>query len=121
MRYEADGSGTLLADQIDGVSLNSPNDVVVHPDGGIWFTDPGYGAPQPISQKEAIYRIDTVSGAIERVDDVLLKANGLCFSGDYKGLYVADTGMGEGAKNELFVFEVNGWATPDKTCANSRS
>ena len=28
--------------QMDG-KLNAPNDAVVHPDGGIWFTDPGYG------------------------------------------------------------------------------
>ena len=29
--------------QVQGKPLNAPNDVVVHPDGGIWFTDPGYG------------------------------------------------------------------------------
>jgi len=28
----------------DGKRLNSPNDVVPHPDGSYWFTDPPYGA-----------------------------------------------------------------------------
>ena len=33
----------MIADKFNGKPLNSPNDVVVHPDGGIWFTDPPYG------------------------------------------------------------------------------
>jgi gluconolactonase len=43
-RYEYDGSRTVLADSYNGKSLNAPNDGVVHPNGDIWFTDPGYGA-----------------------------------------------------------------------------
>ena len=42
-RTEYDGSITVLMDSFEGVRLNAPNDVVVHPDGHIWFTDPGYG------------------------------------------------------------------------------
>ena len=33
----------VLAEKFDGKPFNAPNDVVVHPDGGIWFTDPSYG------------------------------------------------------------------------------
>jgi gluconolactonase len=107
VRYEYDGSVTVLADSFNGKPFNAPNDVVVHPDdGAIWFTDPGYGAllayesdgrkastgsVQPF-QKEAIYRIDAQSGKIEKVTDEIFKPNGLCFSPDYKKLYVADTG-----------------------------
>jgi gluconolactonase len=105
VRYEHDGSVTVLAESFGGKSLNAPNDAVVHPDdGAIWFTDPGYGAlltyegnradtgsPQPY-QKEAIYRIDVQSGKLEQVADDIFKPNGLCFSPDYKKLYVADTG-----------------------------
>ena len=42
--------------------------------------------------KEAVYRIDAQSGKIEMVTDEIYKPNGLCFSPDYKKLYVADTG-----------------------------
>lgn len=43
VRYEHDGSITVLADAYQGKRLNSPNDVAVHRDGSIWFTDPPYG------------------------------------------------------------------------------
>lgn len=43
VRYELDGSVTVLADQFEGKQLCSPNDVVPHPDGSVWFTDPPYG------------------------------------------------------------------------------
>jgi gluconolactonase len=105
VRYEYDGSTTVLADTFEGKPLNAPNDAVVHPhDGAIWFTDPGYGSlmnyegnriavnsVQPV-QKEAIYRIDAQSGKVEKMTDESFKPNGLCFSPDYKKLYVADTG-----------------------------
>ena len=43
VRYEHDGSITIIADSYEGKRLNSPNDVAVHKDGSIWFTDPPYG------------------------------------------------------------------------------
>jgi gluconolactonase len=43
VRWEHDGSMKVIADSYDGKGLNSPNDVVPHPDGSIWFTDPAYG------------------------------------------------------------------------------
>ena len=43
VRYELDGSVTVLADSFEGKRLNSPNDAVAHPDGSVWFTDPPYG------------------------------------------------------------------------------
>ena len=42
-RYEHSGEITVIADRFEGSRLNSPNDVVVHPDRSIWFTDPPYG------------------------------------------------------------------------------
>ncbi len=100
VRYEYDGSVTMLADSWEGKPLNAPNDAVVHPnDGAIWFTDPGYGSLMnyegkkgPLHIKEAVYRIDAQSGKMAKVTDEIYKPNGLCFSPDYKKLYVADTG-----------------------------
>jgi gluconolactonase len=43
-------------------------------------------------QKEAIYRIDGKTMKVEKMSDDIFKPNGLCFSPDYKKLYVADTG-----------------------------
>jgi gluconolactonase len=43
VRWEHDGTMTMIADQFEGKPLNSPNDLVAHPDGSIWFTDPPYG------------------------------------------------------------------------------
>lgn len=43
VRWEHDGSMTIIADNYQGKALNSPNDFACHPDGSIWFTDPYYG------------------------------------------------------------------------------
>ncbi len=83
VRFEHDGSTTVLAEQANGKPLNGPNDLVVHPnDKSIWFTDPGYGAIvlyedgrtsngslQPF-QKEAVYRVDALTGQITRLPTI---------------------------------------------------
>jgi gluconolactonase len=111
VRYEADGKVTVIADKFQGKQLNSPNDIVVHPDGGIWFTDPMYGisgnyegfkASQELPL--AVYRVDPQSSRVEKMSDEFGAPNGICFSPDYKKLYVADTG----APREIRVFDLNG-------------
>lgn len=103
-RYEYDGTRTVLAENYDGKSFNAPNDGAVHPNGDVFFTDPGYGglmnyegraagngSKQPY-QKESIYRIDSKTGKVHKLTDEIFKPNGLCFSPDYKKVYAADTG-----------------------------
>ncbi|OUW16570.1 MAG: gluconolactonase [Opitutales bacterium TMED158] len=130
VRYEYDGTVTVLASEYNGKSLNAPNDAVVHPNGDVWFTDPGYGglmnyegtridsdSPQPI-QKEAVYRIDGKSGKLTQVTDEIFKPNGLCFSPDYKTLYVADSGVSHyaDAKGEIKAWDV----VSERKLANGR-
>ena len=112
VRYEANGTVTVVAEKFQGKRLNSPNDLAVHPDGGIWFTDPMYGirgnyegfkAEQELPM--AVYRVDAKSGQIAKVSDEFGGPNGICFSPDYKKLYVADTGT-----REIGVADIDGAA-----------
>jgi gluconolactonase len=112
-RYERDGTITTIADKYQGKKLNSPNDIVVHPDGGIWFTDPIYGIRGEYEgfkgeqeSKEAVYRVDGKTAQIAKVTDEVGEPNGICFSPDYKRLYVADTGM----PRDIKVYDVDGAA-----------
>lgn len=111
VRYETNGTLTVIAEKFGDKRLNSPNDVVVHPDGSIWFTDPTYGIngnyegfqAQP-ELKEAVYRVDPKTRQVDKVTDEVGGPNGLCFSPDYKKLYVADTG----APRDIKVYDVDG-------------
>jgi gluconolactonase len=99
IRTELDGTVSVLMDRFEGKRLNGPNDVVVHADGHIWFTDPGYGllsnyegARGPLELPTRVYRVDPDSGAASVVIETLTRPNGICFSPDFALLYVVDTG-----------------------------
>ena len=114
-RTELDGRITVLLDRFDDTRLNAPNDVVVHPDGAVWFTDPGYGLhwhyegdKGELELPTRIYRVDPRSGNATVVDEALEKPNGLAFSPDSKLLYVADTGWSHvpGHPRQIHVYDV---------------
>jgi gluconolactonase len=116
VRYEPNGTVTVVAEKYQGKRLNSPNDLVVHADGGIWFTDPIYGIrgnyegfKAESELKEAVYRVDPKTLRIEKVTDELEQPNGLCFSPDYRRLYIADTG----SPRDIRVYDVEGTSLKD--------
>ena len=119
VRYEADGSATVLADGFEGKRLNVPNDLAIDPNGSVWFTDPFYdGAGGPWSNDrsnkdldhDSVYRIDEQddgSWAITRVTFDTTRPNGLLFSLDHSVLYVAQSGRDADEKRELRAYPVN--------------
>ena len=115
-RTEHDGNASrCLIDQFEGKPLNAPNDVVVHSDGAVWFTDPGYGILMNYEGQKAaaelptrVYRLDTVTGTASVVADDLVKPNGLCFSPDESRLYISDSAISHDpeAPGHIRVFDV---------------
>ena len=123
IRTEPDGTITVLADKYQNKRLNAPNDVVVHSNGSIWFTDPGYGI---LSDYEGhtdkfelptnVYRLDPATGEIIIVSDEFARPNGLCFSPDEKLLYIVDSGQPKDKPQQIRVFDV----VEGKKLSNSR-
>src|SRR5690606_28821007 len=91
---ESNFTRTTLADRFEGKRLNSPNDVIVHSSGDIYFTDPPYGL-QDLNQNpgkeldfNGVYRL-TPAGELSVVARDLTFPNGLVLSPDERTLYVA--------------------------------
>lgn len=92
-----DGKATVLWRQYEGKALNGPNDVWVHPGGGMYFTDPFYKRPwwehdrmpQP---GQHVYYLSPDRKTLTRVADSLKQPNGIIGTPDGKRLYVADIG-----------------------------
>ena len=126
VRWELDGSMTVVADQFEGKSLNAPNDIAAHPDGSIWFTDPGAGASLSEGHPDVaggpqnpdglydpklgdmgtgigtavrrelptnVYRLDASGKLAVVVPGDKLRPNGICFSPDYRRIYVISGGI----------------------------
>jgi len=96
VRTEQDGSITVLVDRFDGKRFHSPNDLAVHSDGTLWFTDPPWGLPAQTEGKEYgghwVFRVDSSTGIATPVIRDLVMPNGIALSPDESVLYVADTG-----------------------------
>lgn len=88
-------TATPLLDSFHGREFNSLNDVIVHSDGSIWFTDPIYGSEQgfrPSPQlPNQVYRFEPETGDVRAVADGLGRPNGICFSSGEETVYVTDT------------------------------
>lgn len=91
---EANFTRTTLADRFEGKRLNSPNDLVIHSNGDIYFTDPPYGLEglnnSPVKELDfnGVYRLRP-SGELTVVTRELTFPNGIALSPDERTLYVA--------------------------------
>ncbi len=91
-RIEKDGKKTVLADSYLGKRLNSPNDLAIHPNGDIYFTDPPYGMEKGAKRDldfTGVFRIAAKDGAISLVARDL-QPNGIALTPDAKKLYVTN-------------------------------
>ncbi|MGQ7847489.1 SMP-30/gluconolactonase/LRE family protein [Granulosicoccus sp. 3-233] len=109
VRTELDGQRTVLASDYQGASLNSPNDVVCHSDGSIWFTDPVFGISGFYEGEKAepalspnLYRL-AVDGTLSVMSDSINQPNGLAFSPDESILYVVQS---RGTPRQILAFDV---------------
>jgi gluconolactonase len=108
-----DGKYKILADRYDGKKFNSPNDVIVGPDGAIYFTDPTLDLVAGEKQEilfQGVYRLDD-SGKARLLTRDLTQPNGLAFSPDGKKFYVDDS-----EQRNIRVYD----ASPDGTLSNGR-
>lgn len=94
-RIGLDGTVTKIVSQYQGKVLNSPNDLVIHPDGSVYFSDPRYVGPEPVELDHmSVFRYDPQSKKLTRVTSDITKPNGVILSPDAKTLYVAETNNG---------------------------
>ena len=120
VRESPSGEREIVAQEFEGEELNSPNDVCVHSNGAIYFSDPIYGRVPVFGHPrklrlgfQGVYRIPPGGGDPELVveRDKYDQPNGLCFSPDESLMYINDT-----PRAHIKVFEVNA----DGTLANGR-
>jgi len=99
-----DGKYTILADKFEGKKFNSPNDVIIGPDGSIYFTDPTLDLVKGETQEipfQGVYRLDE-KGDVRLLTKDLTQPNGLAFSPDGKKFYVDDS-----EQRNIRVYDVN--------------
>ncbi len=112
--YATPDAAVTLAGEFDGKALNSPNDLVVHSSGAIFFTDPNFGcnaarvpllgAPGQTQQLpfQGVYRIDPDGSLQCVVPQGFYQPNGLVFTPDESALYINDS-----ANRLIWRFELN--------------
>lgn len=119
VRYNSDGTTTVLAAKFEGTRLNSPNDLAFDKQGRLWFTDPRYGDRTDDLEldHQSVFRLHPQpddTWTISRVTYDTTKPNGLLISPDGKWLYIAQSEYGEGNPRELRAYPINDNGTVGK-------
>jgi gluconolactonase len=105
--FDKKGNPTVLIADYQGKLLNGPNDVWVHPNGGMYFTDPLYKrdywkrSPEKQQDGEHVYYLSPDRKTVTRVDEKLKRPNGIIGSPDGRTLFVADIGA-----SKLFKYTI---------------
>jgi gluconolactonase len=97
----------VLLDNYQGKLLNGPNDLWIHPNGNIYFTDPYYQRPwwsrtKPDQDGQKVYYLPKGKTEAVMIEDSLKRPNGIVGSPDGKFLYVADIGDGK-----IYKYNIN--------------
>jgi len=94
-RLEPDGSLTVLCSHFNGKRLNSPNDLVWHSSGKLYFTDPPYGFMKQDDDPAKELDFNGVfywrNGELTLLHRNMTRPNGVAFTPDEKTLYVGNS------------------------------
>lgn len=113
VRYEVDGTHTVVAAEFEGRRLNSPNDLAIDRRGNIWFSDPRYGPKRDDLEldHESVYLATPASDGgfdLRRATHNTTRPNGVLLSHDERTLFVAQTHMPPPAEcRELRAYPIN--------------
>ena len=90
-----------LSSKYDGKRYNACNDLVIDKSGGIYFTDPRYGAPEPWPQVKEAFYYRSSKGEVTKLGDDISAPNGIILSPDESTLYVVPS-----MQKQVYAFSV---------------
>ncbi|MBF0648137.1 SMP-30/gluconolactonase/LRE family protein [Dysgonomonas sp. GY75] len=114
---DKEGNHTVLITDFNGKKLNGPNDLWIHPNSGIYFTDPLYKrdywtrSPEMQQEGQYVYYLYPDRKTVIKVATDLVQPNGIIGTPDGKQLYIADIGA-----NKTYVYDI----LPDGSLTNRK-
>lgn len=98
---------TVIPSKFEDKVLNGPNDLWIHKNGTVYFTDPYYKRSwwdhtEKPQEKQCVYYLSSDHNKIVKIADDLVQPNGIVGSPDGKNLFVADIGA-----NKTWSYTIN--------------